>query len=83
MHYLTFVYNNFQEYCWGNNVGNGFKDWATAREFQVKREEEWGLYITRMNCFPVALIRNHNDQNRFQVPHISEDLKILFVYCFW
>jgi hypothetical protein len=64
-------------------MGNCFKNWATTRELQGKREEEWGLYITRMHSFLQAFIRNHHPQYKFQVPQICEEdqrncLRILF-----
>jgi len=84
MHYLTFVgYKTTSRILLGRNVGNVFKDWATTRELQAKREEKWGLCITRMYSFHQAPIRNHNPQNSFQVPQICEDQEILFVYYFW
>jgi len=64
------------------NVGNGFKDWATTREIRPKREEKWGLHITRTQSFHQELIRNHNPQNRFQIPQICEDQVILFLHFF-
>ena len=84
MHYLIFVgYKTTSRILQGRNVGNGFKDWATTRDLQAKREEKWGLYITRMHSFHQALMRNQNSQNIFQVPQICEDQEILFVYYFW
>lgn len=61
-------------------MGNGYKEWATTREIQAKLEEKWALHITRIHSFHQELIRNHNPQNRFQIPQICEDQVILFLY---
>ena len=45
-------------------MGTGFKDWATTRELQRKREKEWGQYIK--NAQLAAIIqRNLHPQYKF------------------